>query len=102
MSYRSHRHHSYKAMDEIIAELESGNKFNILNQTQIDDHIVNLFLEIKLMRFYTSSMILSMTLVNNGDFKTEIFVDVFSPARDGVSSDFGSMNKAWDELRQVF
>lgn len=101
MSFRSHRVHTIKSKEEIVSELESNRKFTVLNTTKINDRVSTVFLEIKLLRFYTSSMILSVTFSEVDDYKTDIFVEIFSPARDG-KSDFNSMDKVWSEIKHYF
>ncbi len=101
MSFRSHRLHSIKSKEEIIAEIESNNKFNVLNTTIINDRVSTVFLEIKLLRFYTSTMILSITFSEVDDYKTDIFVEIFSPAKEGAS-DFNTMDRIWREIKMYF
>ncbi len=101
MSFRSHRLTSIKSKHEIIAEIESNHKFNVLNTTIINDRVSTVFLEIKLLRFYTSAMILSITFSEIDPYKTDIFIEIFSPARDG-ESDFNAMDKVWREIKMYF
>jgi len=102
MSFRSHRAHSVKSKEEIIAEIESTHKFNVLNTLVISDRVSTVFLEIKLMRFYTSSMIISVTFSEVTPYKTEIFVEIFNHSRVDDDSDFSAMNKAWQEINLFF
>ncbi|MGE4319914.1 MAG: hypothetical protein AB7E61_00530 [Acholeplasmataceae bacterium] len=99
MTHKIELLHSCKTIDDFIESIAQLDYFTIINQYR-DKDLAILYLEKKLLRVYTTSIILSLYIKVNQLQSIDIHLDIMSPVKEGMFSDFNATKVLIEKIKK--